>query len=639
MILQEEVKNVETSGNFATKAFSINADSKAFMILADRVYTNKIKAVIREISCNANDSHVESGNSAPFDVHLPTYLESWFSVRDYGTGISHEQMMTLYSEVFTSTRNKSNDFTGSLGIGRISPYSICDSFTVISFFAGVKSTYSVYKDSSGIPNVALITQEESNEPNGLLVSVTVPASKRIEFELEAANVYQYFDMQPNINTDSVKKVILEKQKYLIKTDEYCLTGKYGTLHAVMGNVAYAVDYSLNPNNLEGFIRFDIGDLNFDPGREKLSLDDKTKNAVAAKTAKLSAGIAGMLLKQVEAEPTDFKKTLKYSELNDSHLGFAIKQNHKLFAPYVLHNTKTEFKYFSCDYGRVYCNLRTRLPLNNVKYYLDKDGYTNRVKSYVKENNISVCLFSQENIDELKIDKELILDLTSLPKIERKPSNKAPTEGISLFTGSYRRSITELPVGEKVYVEMCRDDAVGYKYTAFSDIWKIGNSLKLLTHIKLPDIYMVKTAVTKKKTFTNDSWIRLDDYIDREYAKVKKKGFIKYDGKYENFFNLLCEYKNVVWPANHPIVTFAEKSQLKKKGECYPVLAEIGYYDKSMIDDTMEKLEAEMFEEFPMLQAIDPSDYYKFNNHMRPEEQKWKIVIEYLLTRKEEPVTV
>lgn len=638
MIIQEKAKDVQVGGNFQTNAFTIQASAKAFEILSSNIYTHKVRAVIREISCNAFDAHALVKNPNPFDVHLPTYLESWFSVRDYGPGLSPDQIVKVYTTYFFSTKDGSNEYIGGLGIGAKSFFCLADSCTVISFFEGNKYTYSCYKNENNEPQIALITQEVTDEPNGLLVSVTVPASKRVEFELEAANVYQYFDKQPNINSDAVKKVILEKQKYLIKTDEYCLTGKYGTLHAVMGNVAYAVDYSLNPNNLEGFIRFDIGELNFDPGREKLSLDDKTRKAVAAKTAKLSAGIAQMLLKKVEAEPTDFKKMLKYYELNDSHLGFAIKQNHRLFTDYVLHNTKTDFHHFSYDYGRVVHSLRNRLSLK-AKYYLDKDGYTNRVKAYVKANNISVCLLSQENIDELKIDKELILDLTSLPKIERKPSNKAPTEGISIYTGSYRRSITELPVGEKVYVEMCRDDAVSYKYSAFSSIYKIGGSLKLLTHIKLPNIYMVKTAVTKKKTFTNDNWIRLDDYIDREYAKVKKEGFIKYEGRYENFFNLLREYKRAIWPADHPIVTFSEKSRLKKKSESCPVLAEIGYYDKSMIDDSMEKLEAEMFEEFPMLQAIDPSDYYKFNNHMRPEEQKWKIVIEYLLTRKEEPATL
>jgi hypothetical protein len=639
MIIQEKAKDVQVGGNFQTNAFTIQASAKAFEILSSNIYTHKVRAVIREISCNAFDAHALVKNPNPFDVHLPTYLESWFSVRDYGPGLSPDQIVKVYTTYFFSTKDGSNEYIGGLGIGAKSFFCLADSCTVISFFEGTKYTYSCYKNENNEPQIALITQEETTEPNGLLVSVTVPASNRVEFEMEAANVYQYFDKQPNINTDSVKNVIAEKQKYLIKTDEYCLTGKYGTLHAVMGNVAYVVDYSLNPHNLEGFVRFDIGELNFDPGREKLSLDDKTKKAVAAKTTKLGASIVQMLLKQIEAEPTDFKKTLKYSELNNSHLGFAIKNNHKLFTSFVLHNTKTDFKHFSYDYGRAVYSLRNRLPLHNTKYYLDKDGYTNRVKAYVKDHKIDICLLSQEHINELKIDKELILDLALLPKLARNPSNKAPTEGISLFTGSYRRSITELPVGEKVYVEMCRDDAVGYKYAAFSNIFKIGNSIKLLTHIKMPDIYMVKTAVTKKKTFTNDNWIRLDDYIDREYAKVKKVGFIKYEGRYENFFNLLCGYKNVVWPADHPVVTFSEKSQLKKKAESCPVLSEIGYYDKSMIDDTMEKLEAEMFAEFPMLRAVDPSDYYKFNNHMRPEKETWEVVIDYLLTRKEEPATI
>jgi hypothetical protein len=638
VIVESAQKNVQTSSNFQSSNFTIQASAKAFEILSSNIYTHKVRAIVREVSCNAFDAHVANKNSVPFDVHLPTYLESWFSVRDYGPGLSPEEINRVYTSFFFSTKTESNEYVGALGLGSKSPLCMVDSFTVISFFDAVKYTYACFKNVDGVPQISLITQEETTEPNGLLVSVTVPASKRVEFELEAANVYQYFDKQPNINIDAVKNIIAEKQKYLIKTDEYCLTGKYGTLHAVMGNVAYAVDYSLNPNNLEGFVRFDIGELNFDPGREKLSLDDKTKKAVAAKTAKLGSSIAQMLLKQIEAEPTDFKKTIKYSQLNNSHLGFAIKNNHKFFTAFVLHNTKTDFRHFSNDYGRVVVSSRNRLSLNG-KYYLDKGGYTNRVKAYVKANNIDVCLLSQEHIDELKIDKEFILDLTSLPKVARNPFNKAPTEGISLFTGTYRRSITELPVGEKVYVEMCRDDAVGYRYAAFSDIFKIGNSIKLLTHIKLPDIYMVKTAVTKKKTFTDDNWIRLDDYIDREYASVKKTGFIKYEGKYERFFNLVHDFKGTVWPSDHPIVTFVEKSRLKKKGESCPVLAEIGYYDKSMIDDTMEKLEAEMFAEFPMLRALRPDDYYKATGYMKPEKETWQVVIDYLLTRKESLATI
>ena len=48
--------------------FRIEASSKAFEILANNLYKDKILAVIRELCCNAYDAQVESGNEmTPFD--------------------------------------------------------------------------------------------------------------------------------------------------------------------------------------------------------------------------------------------------------------------------------------------------------------------------------------------------------------------------------------------------------------------------------------------------------------------------------------------------------------------------------------------------------------------------------------------
>ena len=89
------------------------------MILSDGLYSNKILAVIRELSTNAYDSHVDAGVAdRAFEVHLPTRLEPYFHVRDYGTSMTHDQCMTLYTTYFRSTRNDSNDAVGCLGLGK-----------------------------------------------------------------------------------------------------------------------------------------------------------------------------------------------------------------------------------------------------------------------------------------------------------------------------------------------------------------------------------------------------------------------------------------------------------------------------------------------------------------------------------------
>ena len=63
--------------------FRIRNSAKAFNILSSGLYANKIKAIVRELSCNAVDSHVAANRSdVPFDVHLPNTLEPWFAIRD-----------------------------------------------------------------------------------------------------------------------------------------------------------------------------------------------------------------------------------------------------------------------------------------------------------------------------------------------------------------------------------------------------------------------------------------------------------------------------------------------------------------------------------------------------------------------------
>ena len=47
--------------------FSIQAGEKAFRILSTTLYENKIRAIVRELSCNAWDSHIQAGNT---DQHL-----------------------------------------------------------------------------------------------------------------------------------------------------------------------------------------------------------------------------------------------------------------------------------------------------------------------------------------------------------------------------------------------------------------------------------------------------------------------------------------------------------------------------------------------------------------------------------------
>ena len=53
MKLQGKVNVIEKSSDFEQSNYTIEATAKAFSILSDQLYSNKIRAVIRELSSNA----------------------------------------------------------------------------------------------------------------------------------------------------------------------------------------------------------------------------------------------------------------------------------------------------------------------------------------------------------------------------------------------------------------------------------------------------------------------------------------------------------------------------------------------------------------------------------------------------------
>jgi len=171
MILTNTQENTPVLSNVGEVGeFRIRNSAKAFNILSSGLYANKIRAIIRELSCNAYDSHVAAGCAErPFEVHLPTSLEPWFSVRDYGVGLSHQQVVNIYTTYFESTKTGSNDFVGALGLGSKSPFSYTENFGVTAVQNGHMGVYTAFINEQGVPSIALMTESATDEPNGVEV--------------------------------------------------------------------------------------------------------------------------------------------------------------------------------------------------------------------------------------------------------------------------------------------------------------------------------------------------------------------------------------------------------------------------------------------------------------------------------------
>jgi hypothetical protein len=112
-----------TSGGASLGRYRIAQSRAAFETMSSRLYSDKIRAVLRELACNAWDAHQDAGKvDVPFEIHLPTDFEPYFEIKDYGTGMSHRDIVDLFCTYFGTNKSDSDKFIGALGLGSKSPF-------------------------------------------------------------------------------------------------------------------------------------------------------------------------------------------------------------------------------------------------------------------------------------------------------------------------------------------------------------------------------------------------------------------------------------------------------------------------------------------------------------------------------------
>lgn len=340
MKLTTNTHEVETNITASSNTFKIKASPKAFQILTDKLYSDKVKAIIRELSCNAYDSHIaaKKGN-VPFEVHLPTNLEPWFSVKDYGIGLDNDGVVNIFTTFFESTKADSNDFVGALGLGSKSPFSYVDSFSVTATKDGVTNHYNAYKGSTGAPEILLISSKKTPLPNGVEILVPVKTNDNNEFNNKAIEVLKWFEVTPIINslnitntitawkkgyTESVAKLDLSDKDYDAVVPSASVTfsntssGK--EVLALMGHIVYPVQRSLLqgiPSDIPCTIilKCKLGELDIAPSREALSYDKVTIDNLKTK---INHAISTIFAKAstIQVFNTRYEAAIAYNEINN-----------------------------------------------------------------------------------------------------------------------------------------------------------------------------------------------------------------------------------------------------------------------------------------------------------------------------------
>ncbi len=271
-------------------------------ILVD-LYSNKKRAVIREYATNALDAHVEAGQTKPIEVTIPKRLAPQFVVRDYGTGLSVEDIHSIYSQYGRSTKRSTNDAVGMLGLGCKSALTYCSMFTVSSVKDGTKIIVQISRDADGSGAMTVQDTLATTEPNGTVVTVPVAGHDVHHFQSEAADFFKVWK-PGTVLVDGVEPTPFEGLRL---SDSLYIMGDRRDSQIVMGNVAYpapGLDGVVPNASLLAFVP--IGAVNFPPSREAL-MDTATTRATIERL-KEDAGklVMGAIQREVNAakEPAE-----------------------------------------------------------------------------------------------------------------------------------------------------------------------------------------------------------------------------------------------------------------------------------------------------------------------------------------------
>lgn len=280
----------------ATSKFKIAASAKAFKILSSGLYKNKIRAVVRELTCNVVDAHKLNGTKDAFEIKAPTQLDPRFIIRDFGPGLNEDDITNLYSTYFASTKSNSNDFIGALGLGSKSPFSYTDTFTVVSYHGGKVRGFTAMLDG-GEPTLRKVFEEDMKDEEKTGIEITVPVKLT---DINRWHEEIKYVLRPFADWPHVLKGCSAPQYFPTRAgktrDWFALNLGYEEhgLFAVYGNIVYPLNDVpglnrpwMSVNNSSVFIHFDLGELDIAASREELSLDEMTIANIISRVNNLS----------------------------------------------------------------------------------------------------------------------------------------------------------------------------------------------------------------------------------------------------------------------------------------------------------------------------------------------------------------
>lgn len=636
--------------------FGLSNESLVMSILRSDLYSDPIKVIVQEYICNARDSHRDSNIlSKPIEVHLPTKVEPWFSVRDFGNGITPENFDSIFTQYCESTKRGNEKSTGGFGIGAKSAWATFKNFYVTSWTGGVKRKYSCYlkcvdEHNSVEDGFSELVEEEKDDQQGILIHIDVTKENysqaifnESDIREQFSNNYEFITLFWNLKPVCNLEIPYEAEM-IISGDGwrlYSYNSIFSKSYVIIDGVPYPIDSKIFDKNKTILERnlvlfFENKSLAISPSRESLRYTDDTKDKIISKLEEIKNYCSSELDEALSKCSNIYEANLLYDrELRD--IGFDKILGYKRW------NSVDIFKELYIDYMfratlRIVRVFRNNFESNKLTFdettfiegtspiiinTTEQKESKARLKTFFETNpdvkNATVLTFESTNgynkfDKEYKISKWNCIDTKDIPKnIKRTKNTTTKTKSVKVeqFTLSTQCCeqivVDSSSLKDTYFIELRRNKMV------FGDTEMYFNNqvmCDILTIAKIEKVVYIPSRFVKqfiKKHKVKPFLPKFKEELSNELS-LKGRYFDYYKSNFWNEmigtyrYHSLTTIKNELLksclPTNHPIV---RQFQIEKEIETINSDDFIGFVNelkiKHSLTPTVNNVEKEKARDF------------------------------------------
>lgn len=536
----------ESNVEMKSKSFGIGDASAIIDILRNRMYSMPIQTLVQEYICNGRDASIEAGTFGKHKIKItaPTKLSCEFRVRDFGVGMSEDRVSTVFTQYGNSTKRASNNQIGGYGLGAKSAWAYTDSFTVVSFFNGTKTTYLCHVGKDNIGSMDVLNTEKTTEPNGVEIVVTVKPEDIKKFTQAIKRVLAFWNndsYELNITFDKSKTIYKDSlcSIYELRVDhnpdEWAGTqrGAFITVDDVIFPLPPSISNKIQHSKTL-YIHLKTGDVDVAPSREAIIDNDKVANVLK----KYNAHIA-LINKQINDQKTidDKIKMGDTFKVLLEEISFEITKdlsyvNGILRAKFGLgvtsrrltnQNSRLVVDDYEAQRGRRSARSDYSLDKKTIILIANKDTKNlpskviHKLQGSRSFQSWEYALVLEKNeLPQYIIDKVTLLEVDSLPL----PPKQKSIGGTNVKTDSYCKKLTKDywnngVTGELLLMTaMDTKNAIKVPYHGFSDNYKLAQLMK-------EDSTLTVYAL-KKEDFEESKLLTEEEYREKRSVEERKK---------------------------------------------------------------------------------------------------------------------